>query len=58
MLDEKVFTSVVDISDENLDESTPHRIHTPSYYPTIEATSIEMESHQIDVVDLTTLTPP
>ena len=58
MLGERVFTSVVDISDENLDELTPNRIHTPSPYPTIEATSIEMESHQIDVVDLTTSTPP
>ena len=58
MLSERVFTSVVDISDENLEEPTPNRIHTSSAYPTIEATSIEMESHQIDVVDLTTLTPP
>ena len=58
MLSERAFTSVVDISDENLDEPTSHRIHTPSYHPTIEATSIEMKSHQIDVVDLKTLTPP
>ena len=58
MLGERVFTSVVDISDENLDELTPNRIHTPSAYPTIEATSIEMESHQIDVVDLTASLPP
>ena len=57
-LGERVFTSVVDISDENPDEPAPNRIHTPSAYPTIEATSIEMESHQIDLVDLTTLTPP
>ena len=34
-------------------ESTP-----PPYCPTIEATTIEMESHQIDVVDLTTPTSP
>ena len=54
MLGERVFTSVVDISDKNLDEPTPNRIYTPSAYPTIEATSIEMESHQIDMVDLTT----
>ena len=58
MLGERVFTSVVDISDENLDVPTLHRFHTPRYYPTIEATSIEMESHQIDVVDLTTPTSP
>ena len=58
ILGERVYTSVVDISDENLDELTPNRIHTPSTYPTIEATSIEIESHQIDVVDLTTSTPP
>ena len=58
MLGERVFTSVVDISDENLDTPTLHRFHTPPYYPTIEATSIEMESHQIDVVDLTTPTSP
>ena len=35
-------------------KSTPH----PPYCPTIEATTIEMESHQTDVVDLTTLTSP
>ena len=58
ILGERVFTSVVEISDENPDETTPNRIHTPSADPTIEATSIEMESHQIDVVDLTTVTPP
>ena len=58
MLGERVFTSVVDISDENLDVPTLHHFHTPPYYPTIEATSIEMESHQIDVVDLTTPTLP
>ena len=28
----------------------------PPYYPMIEAISIKMESHQIDLVDLTTLT--
>ena len=58
MLGERVFTSVVDISDENLDAPTLHRFHTPPYYPTIEATSIEMESHQIDVVDLTSPSAP
>ena len=58
MLGERVFTSVVGISEENLDEPTPNRVHTSSAYPMIEATSIEMESHQIDVVDLSTLTPP
>ena len=58
MLGERVFTSVVDISDENPDEPTPNRIQTPSAYPKIEATSIGMESHQIDVVDLTTVTLP
>ena len=54
MLGERVFTSVVNTSDGNLDVPTIHQFHTPPYYPTIEATSIEMESHQIDVVDLTT----
>ena len=58
ILVERVLTSVVDISDENLDVPTLHRFHTPPYYPTIEATSIEMGSHQIDVVDLTTPTSP
>ena len=58
MLGEIVFTSVVDISDENLDVPTLHQFHTPPYYPTIEATSIEMESHQIDVVDSRTPTSP
>ena len=58
MLGERVFTSVIDISDENPDEPSPNQTHTPSAYPTIEATSIEMESQQIDVADLTTVTPP
>ena len=58
MLGERVFTSVVDTSDGNLDVPTIHQFHTPPYYPTIEAISIEMESHQIDVVDLTTPTLP
>ena len=49
MLGDRVFTSVVDISDEIIDVPTPHRIYTPPYYPTIEATSIEIESHQIDL---------
>ena len=32
--------------------------NTPPAYPMIEATSVEMESHQVDFVDLTILTPP
>ena len=58
MMGEIVFTNVLDISDEKLDVPTLHQFHTPPYYPTIEATSIEMESHQNDVVDLTTPTSP
>ena len=58
MLDERVFTSVVDLTDENSDDQTSSSANTPPAYPMIEAISVEMESHQVDVVDLTTLTPP
>ena len=58
MLGERVFTSVVDLTDENFDEPISRPVYTPPAYPTIEATSVEMESHHVDVVDLTTLTPP
>ena len=58
MLGERVFTSVVDLTDKNSDELTSSAVNTPPAYPMIEATSVEMESHQVDVVDLTTLTPP
>ena len=58
MLGERVFTSVVDLTDEISDELTSSAVNTPPAYPMIEATSVEMESHQVDVVDLTTLTPP
>ena len=58
MLGERVFTSVVDLTDENSDEPTSSSANTPPAYPMIEATSVEMESHQVDVVALTTLKPP
>ena len=58
MLGERVFTSVVDLTDENSDEPTFSSANTPPAYPMIEATSVEVESHQVDIVDLTTLTPP
>ena len=58
MLGERVFTSVVDLTDENPDDPTLSSSNTPPAYPMIEATSVEMESHQVDFVDLTTLTPP
>ena len=58
MLGERVFTSVVDLTDENSDEPTFSSANTSPAYPMIEATSAEMESHQVDIVDLTTLTPP
>ena len=58
MLGERVFTSVLDLTDENFDEPISRPVYTPPAYPTIEATSVEMESHHVDIVDLTTLTPP
>ena len=58
MLGEKAFTSVVDLTDENFDEPISRPVYTPPAYPTIEATSSEIESHHVDVVVLTTLTPP
>ena len=58
MLGERVFTSVVDLTDENQDGPTFGSPITPTAYTMIEATTVEMESHQVDFVDLTTLTPP
>ena len=58
MLGERVFTSLVDKSDERPDEHALYRVHTPPppYCSTIEAITTELESHQIDVVELTS--PP
>ena len=58
MLGERVFTKVVDLTDENPDGPSFGSPNTPPVYPMIKATSVEMESHQVDFVDLTTLTPP
>ena len=58
MLGERVFTSVVDLTDENPDGPKFGSPIIPPVYPLIEATSSEMESHQVDFVDLATLTPP
>ena len=58
MLGERVFTSVVDLTDEDRDAP---EFGSPSLVPacsTLEATTVEMESHHVDLVDLTTLTPP
>ena len=58
MLGERVFTSVVDLTDEDRDAP---EFGSPSLVPacsTLEATAVEMESHHVDLVDLTTLTPP
>ena len=53
-----MFTSVVDLTDENQDGPTFGSPITPPAYTMIEATTVEMESHQVDFVDLTTLAPP
>ena len=58
MLGERVFTSIVDLTDENPDCPTFSLSNTPPAYPLLEATSVEMESHQVDFVDFNTLTPP
>ena len=58
MLGERVFTSLVDKSDERPDEHALHRAHTSPYCSTIEATTTELESHQIDVVYLPPPPPP
>ena len=58
MLGERMFTSVVDLTNEDQDGPTSNSPSSPAAYTTIEATSVEMESQQVDFVDLTTLTPP
>ena len=58
MLGERVFTNVVDLTDEDQDGPTFDSPSSPPAYTSIEATTVEMESHQVDFVDLTTLTPP
>ena len=58
MLRDRVFTSLVDKSDERPDEHALHRVHISPYCSTIEATTTELESHQVDVVDLTPPPPP
>ena len=58
MLGERVFTSVVDLTNEDQDGPLFNSPSPAPAYTTIEATTVEMESHQVDLVDLTTLTPP
>ena len=58
MLGERVFTSVVDLTNEDQDGPTFNSPSSPPAYTTIEATTVEMKSHHVDLVDLTTLTPP
>ena len=58
MLGERVFTSVVDLTNEDQDGLSCNSSSPAPAYTTIEATTVEMESHQVDLVDLTTLTPP
>ena len=53
MLGESVFTSLVDNTDERPDEHTLPHVHTPPYCSSIEAITTKLESHQIDVVELT-----
>ena len=58
MLGERVLTSVVDLTNEDHDGPVFNSPSLASACTTIEATTVEMESHQVDLVDLTTLTPP
>ena len=59
LLGERVFTSLVETSDDRPGEHTSTNLTTPLSNPALEAISIETESHQIDVVDLTSpLTSP
>ena len=58
MLGERVFTSVVDLTNEDQDGPLFSSPSPAPAYTTIEATTVEMASHQVDLVDLTTLTPP
>ena len=51
MLAERVFTRLVDNNDEWPD-ALP-QVHTPPYCSSIEAITSELESHQIDVVEIT-----
>ncbi|XP_063724402.1 testis-specific gene 10 protein-like [Symsagittifera roscoffensis] len=58
MLGERVFTSVVDLTEEDRDALEFGSPSLVSVCSTLEATTVEMESHHVDLVDLTTLTPP
>ena len=58
MLGERVFTSIVDLTEEDRDVPEFGSPNLVSVCSTLEATTVEMESHHVDLVDLTTLTPP
>ena len=53
MLGERVFTILVDNPDDRPGEHALSQVHTPPYCSSIEAITTELESHQIDVVELT-----
>ena len=53
MLGERVFTILLDNPDDRPGEHALSQVHTPPYCSSIEAITIELESHQIDVVELT-----
>ena len=50
---ERVFTSPVKTSDDRPGEHKSTRVRTPLSTTSTEATTTELESHQIDIVDLT-----
>ena len=52
---ERVFTSLVETSDDRPGENTSTYITTPPSNTSLEAITIELESHQIDVVNLISL---
>ena len=53
LIGERVFTSLEKTSDNRPGEHKSNRGRTPLSTTSIEATTTELESHQIDIVDLT-----
>ena len=49
----RVFTSLVENTDDRPGKHALSQVHTPPYHSSIEAITTELESHQIDVVELT-----
>ena len=53
LLVERIFTSLVETADDRPGEHKSTRVSTPPYTASTEAITMELESHQMDIVDLT-----